>query len=73
MAAPEEDFGWLSYEEVDVFGHDDVAADGEGVAIADLFEGALEEVFCVWGGEVGSALIAGEGYEVEMVGLLVTD
>jgi hypothetical protein len=34
----EEDFGWLAYEEVDVFGHDDVAADGEGVADTDLFE-----------------------------------
>jgi len=56
-----------------VLGHDDVALDFEGVAETDGFEGALEEVSGFWGGEVGIAFVAGEGDEVQMVGLLVTD
>ena len=42
-------------------------------AETDRFEGALEEVSGLRGGEVGLALGAGEGYEVQVVLALVTD
>ena len=38
---------------------------------AEVFEVVLDYGLCVWGGEEGEAVVAAEGDEVELVGLLV--
>ena len=58
-------------EEVDVLGHEDVAVEVEGVGLAEVFEVLLDYGLCVRGGEEGEAVVAAEGDEVELVGLLV--
>jgi hypothetical protein len=42
----------------------------EALLFAGLFEDLLNRVFCLWGVEEGLTLIATEGDEVELLGLL---
>ncbi len=58
---------------MDVFGHDDVAKDAEVIRIAHGFKGAHKQVAGFRGAEVGPPLVATEGDEVEVAGLLITD
>lgn len=61
---------WFADERVDVFGHDDVAANEESVPLTHTFQGLLEDVT---GGRVSQqrlSMMTTEGYEVETLGLL---
>jgi len=60
----------LRYEKVDVFGHYDVADDVEGILFSPGFEDGFEERFGFGGEEVGVAVLATEGDEMEVAGLL---
>lgn len=50
---------------MDVFGHEDVGVDIELVGYAGLFEDLFDGLFGVVGGEVGEAVEAAEGDEVD--------
>ena len=63
---------WFGHEEVDVLGHEDVAEDGEVVADAEGLEHVLDDLFGFWGVEVGEAVVAAEGDEVEVAFVLQT-
>ena len=63
-------FFGLAEEEMDVFGHEDVAVDVQVVAFSGGFEGVFEEG--VVRGEGGLAAIAAEGDEVEMSLFLIS-
>ena len=56
---------------MDVFRHEDVGDDGEALLSAGLFKDLLDCVFCCCGVEEGLTLVATEGDEVEVFGLLV--
>ncbi len=62
--------GGFGEEEGDVLGHEDVAVEVEAVGSAGVFEDLLDGVFGFGGGEVGEAVKAAEGDEVEVAGLL---
>lgn len=53
-----------------VLGHEDVAVEVEKVGLAGVFEDLLDGVFGFGGGEVEAAVVAAEGDEVEVAGLL---
>ncbi len=53
-----------------MLGHEDVGGYAEALLFTDLFEDLLDCVFCCWGVEEGLALVATEGDEVELLGLL---
>lgn len=65
-------FRGLVGEEMDVLRHEDVGGYTETLLPAGLFEDLLNGVFCCGGVEEGLTLVATEGDEVEVVGLLVT-
>jgi hypothetical protein len=68
-----EDFaGRFGEKKVDVFGHDDVADDVEGILFSPGFEHGFEEGFGFGGVEVGVTVLATEGDEMEVAGLLAT-
>ena len=58
-------FGFAE-EEVEVFRHQDVSVEEEVVGAAGSFDDLLEDFFGSWGVEVGKAVVATEGDEVEM-------
>jgi hypothetical protein len=62
--------GFVS-EEMDVLRHEYVCDDGETSLTAGFFEDVLGEVLCFGGGEEGLALVATEGEEVKLFGVLV--
>ena len=63
--------GWgFGEEEMDVFGHDDVAEEVEVVFFAGGFEGVLEDRGGFGGSQVGVAVVTTEGDEVEVACLL---
>ena len=62
--------GWVGEEEVDVLGHEDVAVEVDAVGLAGLFEDLLDGVSGFGPGEVREAVVAAEGDEVEVAGLL---
>ena len=57
---------WFAEEEVDVFGHEDVGVEEEVVGAAGPFDDLFEDFFGFGGVEVGEAVVATEGDEVEM-------
>ena len=63
--------GRLRDEQVDVLRHDELARDPPCLTITDAFEGVLQAIAGLRGGEVGSAAVTGEGEEVEISCLLV--
>ena len=64
--------GGFGEEEVDVLGHKDVGVEVEAVGLADLFEDLFDDVLGIVSGEEREAVMAAEGDEVEIAGLLVT-
>jgi hypothetical protein len=58
-------FGFTE-EEMEVFGHQDVGVEEEVVGAAGAFDCLFEDFFGFWGVEVGKAVVATEGDEVEM-------
>ncbi len=54
-----------------MLGHEDVAVEVEAVGGAEVFELVLDDVFGLGWGEEGEAVVAAEGNEVEVAGLLV--
>lgn len=62
----------LADEQVDMFRHDDVAANDEAIPAADLLEGLLENVAGQRRVEQGATAVATEGDEVEAAGLLIS-
>jgi hypothetical protein len=61
---------WFGHEEVNVFGHDDVAEEVKLIFPAGGFEGVLEDGGGAGGGQVGISVVAAEGDEVEIACLL---
>jgi hypothetical protein len=57
---------------VHVLGHDDVSDDNELVTLAHTFECGFEQVSCGCGSEIWQAVVAAEGEEVEISGLVET-
>lgn len=57
-------------EEMDVLGHENVGGYAEVLLFAGLFEDLLDCIFCFSGVEEGLTLVATEGDEVELPGLL---
>jgi hypothetical protein len=62
----------LTYKQVNVFGHYDVAADAKLVPDSNLFESLFEHSTGIGRAEKWSALVATEGNEVKIPGFLVT-
>jgi hypothetical protein len=56
-----------------VLGHNDVSDYDEVVALASTLEGRFEEFFADNGTEMGLAVVAAEGDEVEVSGLVETN
>ena len=67
----EGDLFWFGEENVDVLGHDYVAENVEGIALAHGFESLLEEFTRGLRAEVGTTLVTTEGDEVQMPALLI--
>ena len=63
--------GGFGEEEVDVLGHEDIGVEVEAVGLTGLFEDLFDEVFGFGGGEEREAVVAAEGDEVEVAGLVV--
>jgi hypothetical protein len=59
-------FGFAE-EEMDVFGHQDVGVEEEVVRAAGSFDDLFEDFFGFGGVEIGKAIVATEGDEVEMI------
>ena len=53
-----------------MLGHEDIAEDGEVVADAEGFEHVFDDLFGFRGVEIGAALMAAEGDEVEVAFVL---
>ncbi len=62
----------LRWQEMNVFGHDDIAEDFEVVPESGALQGRLEESLCLFGGEIGSSAVTTEGDEVVVSFLLVS-
>jgi hypothetical protein len=58
-------FGFAE-EEMEVLGHQDVGVEKEVVGVAGAFDDLFEDFFGFGGVEVGKAVVATEGDEVEM-------
>jgi hypothetical protein len=63
--------GRLRHQEVDVFGHDDIAVDVERILFPSGFEDGFKERFGSWGIEVRESVVTTESEEVEVSGGLV--
>jgi hypothetical protein len=57
-------------EQVNVFGHDHIAANEESVPLAHTFQGLLEDVTGVRVSQQRVSMMTTEGYEMETLGLL---